>query len=56
MPVWREETFGPVARWCLKDVEGIAATNDCQYGLGANVWTSGLDRGRLAGAKPGSSP
>jgi succinate-semialdehyde dehydrogenase/glutarate-semialdehyde dehydrogenase len=48
MPVWQEETFGPAAALVrLKETEEIvAAANDCQYGLGANVWTSDLVRGQ----------
>ena len=51
MPVWQEETFGPVAAVVrLKEVsEIVAAANDCAYGLGANLWTADLERGqRLA--------
>jgi len=51
MPVWQEETFGPVAALVrLKEPsEIVAAANDCAYGLGANLWTSDLEHGqRLA--------
>jgi len=51
MPVWREETFGPVAALVrLKGVpEVIAATNDSPYGLGATLWTGDVEQGqRLA--------
>jgi succinate-semialdehyde dehydrogenase / glutarate-semialdehyde dehydrogenase len=47
-----EETFGPVAaiiRVADED-EAIAVANDSQFGLGASVWTSDLERGeRVAG-------
>ncbi|HVR88408.1 MAG TPA: NAD-dependent succinate-semialdehyde dehydrogenase [Candidatus Limnocylindria bacterium] len=41
MPVWREETFGPVAaiRRVADVAEAIAVANDSIYGLGASVWT-----------------
>jgi succinate-semialdehyde dehydrogenase/glutarate-semialdehyde dehydrogenase len=44
MPVFREETFGPVA--ALMTVrnadEAIAVANDTEYGLGANLWTQDI--------------
>jgi succinate-semialdehyde dehydrogenase/glutarate-semialdehyde dehydrogenase len=46
MPVFREETFGPVAavvRVADQD-EAIALANDTRYGLGAAVWSRDLDR------------
>ncbi|MGN6699343.1 MAG: NAD-dependent succinate-semialdehyde dehydrogenase [Thermomicrobiales bacterium] len=41
MPVYREETFGPLAAVIrVRDVaEAIAVANDTPYGLGANLWT-----------------
>ncbi|MGH2356067.1 MAG: NAD-dependent succinate-semialdehyde dehydrogenase [Chloroflexota bacterium] len=48
MPVWQEETFGPVAALVRLKDEGelIAAANDSPYGLGANLWTGDIERGR----------
>ncbi len=51
MPIWREETFGPVAavHRAENEDDAIRAANDTSFGLGANVWTRDLERGnRLA--------
>jgi succinate-semialdehyde dehydrogenase/glutarate-semialdehyde dehydrogenase len=47
MPVFREETFGPVAPiFRVRDVEeALALANDTQYGLGADLWTGDGKRG-----------
>jgi succinate-semialdehyde dehydrogenase / glutarate-semialdehyde dehydrogenase len=49
MPAFREETFGPVAAVVrAKDPdEAIALANDTEYGLGAALWTSDLERARV---------
>ena len=48
MAVYREETFGPVAAVVrFRDVEeAISLANDTEYGLGAALWTSDIDRAR----------
>ncbi len=48
MPVFREETFGPVAPVIrARDVEqAIALANDTVFGLGGNLWTGDLVRAR----------
>ena len=44
--IFKEEVFGPVAPVIGFDTEeeGIAATNDTEYGLAAYIYTQGLDR------------
>jgi succinate-semialdehyde dehydrogenase/glutarate-semialdehyde dehydrogenase len=48
MPVFREETFGPVAALIRVDgdEEAIAVANDCEFGLGSAVWTGDPERGK----------
>ena len=48
MPVWREETFGPVAPVMrVTDVdEAIVMASDSVFGLGASLWTAELTRAR----------
>ncbi|MBV8244337.1 MAG: NAD-dependent succinate-semialdehyde dehydrogenase [Candidatus Eremiobacteraeota bacterium] len=48
MPVFREETFGPVAAVVrANDAEhAVALANDSKYGLGANVWTENIARAK----------
>ena len=47
MPVYREETFGPVATVITvsSEEETIAVANDSQFGLGAAVFTRDAERG-----------
>jgi len=46
MPVYHEETFGPVAVVFIvkDDQEAIKIANDTKYGLGASVWTKSKKR------------
>ncbi len=48
MPLFREETFGPVAAVIhVRDADqAVATANDSQYGLGGNLWTSNIERAR----------
>jgi aldehyde dehydrogenase (NAD+) len=46
MRIAQEEVFGPVLaiiRFRTED-EAVAIANDCQYGLGAGIWTSDIGR------------
>jgi len=48
MPVFREETFGPAAAVIrASDTDhAIELANDSQFGLGGNLWTRNIERGR----------
>jgi len=46
MPVWRDETFGPVAaiRYFKNDSDAIAMANDSVFGLGGAVFGADIER------------
>jgi len=46
MPVYEEETFGPVAAIikAKDEAEAIQLANDTRFGLGASIWSRDLDR------------
>lgn len=46
--VFREETFGPVAAIIrVRDAhEAVAVANDSNFGLGGNLWTQDVERGK----------
>jgi acyl-CoA reductase-like NAD-dependent aldehyde dehydrogenase len=48
MPVFQEETFGPAAAVIrASDTDqAIELANDSQFGLGGNLWTGNIERGR----------
>jgi acyl-CoA reductase-like NAD-dependent aldehyde dehydrogenase len=48
MPAFREETFGPVAAVVrARDAdEAVTLANDTEYGLGAALWSSDLERAK----------
>ena len=47
MRIMREEIFGPVLPIVVVDSEdeAVALANDCEFGLGASVWTSDRSKG-----------
>ncbi|MHB2148658.1 NAD-dependent succinate-semialdehyde dehydrogenase [Calditrichota bacterium LG25] len=48
MPVYEEETFGPVAAIIpvQDEDEAIAVANDSPFGLGASLWTKNIEKGK----------
>ncbi len=53
MPVFKDETFGPVAAVIrARDVEhAIELANDSKFGLGSNLWTRNIEQARELAAR-----
>jgi len=53
MPIYDQETFGPVAAVItVADVdEAVRVANDTEFGLAGSVWTSDLDKGIAVGKR-----
>jgi len=51
MPVFAEETFGPVAALirARDEDDAVRLANETPFGLGASVWTSDVERGQRVG-------
>src|SRR5207244_11741156 len=58
MPAYDEETFGPVAAVIrVKDADdALRVANDTDFGLGSNIWTSDVERGKKLAEKVGAGP
>lgn len=53
MPVYHQETFGPVAAIIkvTSEAEAISHANDTKFGLGASLWTKDSERGEKLARK-----
>jgi succinate-semialdehyde dehydrogenase/glutarate-semialdehyde dehydrogenase len=53
MPVFREETFGPVAALIrARDAEhAVEMANDSEFGLGSAIWTADTEAAQRLGAR-----
>src|SRR5206468_3032742 len=53
MPAYHEETFGPVAAVIrVRDADdALRVANDTDFGLGSNIWTSDIERGKKLAEK-----
>jgi succinate-semialdehyde dehydrogenase/glutarate-semialdehyde dehydrogenase len=58
MPVYGEETFGPVAAVIrVKDEEeALRVANDSEFGLGSAIWTGDVERGRRLAERVEAGP
>ena len=53
MPVYEQETFGPVSVIITvkNEEEAVMVANDTEFGLGGSVWTENIERGECIARK-----